>query len=135
MRSRKHLKNPNRFLQLLAAIGLASSLVSGHAATVIWNGPGAGNNSWSIGANWSGGVVPGASDNASFTNNGAVAVGVINNVVDASTSINGLWYGATVGALVESALGATLEGPGILNNDMLNFINTAVAAVVAIAIA
>ena len=36
---------------------------------------------------------------------------------------------ATAGALVESALGATLEGPGILNNDMLNFINTAVAAV------
>jgi len=43
--------------------------------------------------------------------------------------------GATAGALVESALGATLEGPGILNNDMLNFINTAVAAVVALAVA
>jgi len=43
--------------------------------------------------------------------------------------------GATVGALVESALGATLEGPGILNNDMLNFINTAVAAAVALALA
>jgi uncharacterized protein (TIGR00297 family) len=43
--------------------------------------------------------------------------------------------GATVGALVESALGATLEGPGILNNDMLNFINTAVAAAVTVAIA
>jgi len=41
---------------------------------------------------------------------------------------------ATAGALVESALGATLEGPGILNNDMLNFINTAVAAVVALAL-
>jgi uncharacterized protein (TIGR00297 family) len=32
--------------------------------------------------------------------------------------------GATVGALVESWLGATLEGPGILNNDVLNFINS-----------
>ena len=42
---------------------------------------------------------------------------------------------ATIGALVESALGATLEGPGILNNDMLNFITTAVAAVVALALA
>lgn len=42
--------------------------------------------------------------------------------------------GATAGALVESALGATLEGPGILNNDMLNFINTAVAAGVALAL-
>ena len=40
--------------------------------------------------------------------------------------------GATAGALVESALGATLEEPGILNNDMLNFINTAVAAAVAL---
>ena len=43
--------------------------------------------------------------------------------------------GATAGALVESALAATLEGPGILNNDMLNFINTAVAACVALALA
>jgi len=42
---------------------------------------------------------------------------------------------ATAGALVESALGATLEGPGILNNDMLNFINTAVAAAAALALA
>ena len=41
---------------------------------------------------------------------------------------------ATAGALVESALAATLEGPGILNNDMLNFINTAVAAGVALAV-
>ena len=41
---------------------------------------------------------------------------------------------ATAGSLVESALGATLEGPGILNNDMLNFINTAVAAGVALAL-
>ncbi len=39
---------------------------------------------------------------------------------------------ATAGALAESALGATLEGPGILNNDMLNFINTAVAAAAAL---
>ena len=43
--------------------------------------------------------------------------------------------GATAGALVESALGATLEGAGILNNDMLNFINTAVAAAIVLAIA
>jgi len=42
---------------------------------------------------------------------------------------------ATGGALIESALGATLEGPGILNNDMLNFINTAVAAGLALAFA
>jgi uncharacterized protein (TIGR00297 family) len=40
---------------------------------------------------------------------------------------------STVGALAESALGATLEAPGILNNDMLNFINTAIAALLAVA--
>jgi uncharacterized protein (TIGR00297 family) len=40
--------------------------------------------------------------------------------------------GATVGAFAESALGATLEGPGILNNDVLNFLNTAIAAVTAV---
>ena len=39
---------------------------------------------------------------------------------------------ATAGSLLESWLGATLEAPGILNNDMLNFINTAIAAAVAV---
>jgi uncharacterized protein (TIGR00297 family) len=43
--------------------------------------------------------------------------------------------GAVAGALVESVLGATLEGQGILNNDLLNFINTAVAAAVALVLA
>ena len=42
---------------------------------------------------------------------------------------------ARVSALLESALGATLEGPGILNNDMLNFITTAVAAASVLAFA
>jgi uncharacterized protein (TIGR00297 family) len=43
--------------------------------------------------------------------------------------------GAAIGSLAESLLGATLEGPGILNNDMLNFINTAIAATAAILVA
>jgi uncharacterized protein (TIGR00297 family) len=51
------------------------------------------------------------------------------------SSILAIVVGATAGALVERAHGATLEGPGILNNDMLNFLNTAVAAAVAVAIA
>jgi uncharacterized protein (TIGR00297 family) len=42
--------------------------------------------------------------------------------------------GATIGSFAESLLGASLEGPGILNNDWLNFINTAVAAAAAIII-
>jgi uncharacterized protein (TIGR00297 family) len=60
----------------------------------------------------------------------AVALGQIT-----TTMIVAVVGGATVGALVESVLAAALEGPGILNNDMLNFINTAVAAAVALAIA
>lgn len=60
----------------------------------------------------------------------AIALGLI-----PSTALLAVVVGATVGALVESVLGATLEGPGILNNDMLNFITTAVAAAVALAIA
>ena len=42
--------------------------------------------------------------------------------------------GATLGAFAESALGATLEPPGIVNNDVLNFLNTAIAAVAALAV-
>jgi uncharacterized protein (TIGR00297 family) len=42
--------------------------------------------------------------------------------------------GATAGSLVESLLGATFEGPGILDNDALNLINTAVAAFVAVSL-
>jgi uncharacterized protein (TIGR00297 family) len=60
----------------------------------------------------------------------AVALGLI-----PASSIVVVVVAATAGALVESILGASLEGPGILNNDMLNFINTAVAAGVALAIA
>ena len=42
---------------------------------------------------------------------------------------------ATAGAFVESSLGATLEPTGTLDNDMLNFINTAVSAALALALA
>jgi uncharacterized protein (TIGR00297 family) len=41
---------------------------------------------------------------------------------------------ATAGSFAESALAATLEGPGILNNDLLNFLNTFIAAFLAILI-
>jgi uncharacterized protein (TIGR00297 family) len=39
---------------------------------------------------------------------------------------------ATSGALVESVLGATLEHRGVVNNDVLNFINTGAAALAAV---
>ena len=52
-----------------------------------------------------------------------------------SGAIVAVVVGATVGAFVESLLGATVERPGFLNNDMLNFLNTAVAAAVALRLA
>jgi uncharacterized protein (TIGR00297 family) len=57
----------------------------------------------------------------------AAALGVV-----PAASIGPVVVGATAGALLESYLGATLEAPGILNNDVLNFINTAAAAAIAI---
>lgn len=43
--------------------------------------------------------------------------------------------GAIAGSVVESALAATLEAARIVNNDLLNFLNTATGAIVAIVIA
>jgi uncharacterized membrane protein len=51
--------------------------------------------------------------------------------------VNVLWsvvVGAAIASLVESTLAATLEAPGILDNHLLNFINTAVASAVAVAL-
>jgi uncharacterized protein (TIGR00297 family) len=59
------------------------------------------------------------------------AVGVACGLVPAWT-LSIIVASATVGSLVESVMGATLEGPGIVNNDVLNFLNTAIAAATAI---
>ena len=42
--------------------------------------------------------------------------------------------GALAGSLVESGLAATLEAQGIVNNDVLNFINAATGGTVALVI-
>jgi uncharacterized protein (TIGR00297 family) len=60
----------------------------------------------------------------------AIALGLV-----PGTALVPVVAGATIGSLVESLLGATLESPGILNNDLLNFLNTAVAVGAAIVIA
>jgi len=59
----------------------------------------------------------------------ASALGIIS-----FTTVPAVVVAATIGSLFESVLGATLEGPGIVNNDVLNFVNTAIAAGVAVAI-
>jgi len=59
----------------------------------------------------------------------AIAVGLVPR-----TALLAVVAGATIGSLAESLLGATLEAPGILNNDMLNFLNTGIAAAAAIAV-
>ena len=64
---------------------------------------------------------------------GLASVGVALGLIVSATVI-AIVIGATAGALLESALGATLEPAGILNNDMLNFINTAAAAAVTLAL-
>jgi uncharacterized protein (TIGR00297 family) len=52
-----------------------------------------------------------------------------------SSAILAVVGGATIGSFAESLLGATLEGPAILNNDVLNFLNTSIAAASAIVLA
>jgi uncharacterized protein (TIGR00297 family) len=42
---------------------------------------------------------------------------------------------AVIGSLLESALGATLEPPGLVNNHVLNFLNTSAAAILAVVLA
>ncbi len=87
-------------------------------------------------------VRPGTSGAVSLEGTGA---GVIAALVLAALAMalglvdrSGLWFvtiAATAGSLVESSLGATLEGSGTLDNDMLNFIDTAVSAAFAVALA
>jgi uncharacterized protein (TIGR00297 family) len=59
---------------------------------------------------------------------GALALFAVNVGLAAHDRLYVLIVAATVASLVESALGATLEAPRVLNNDLLNFINTAVGA-------
>jgi uncharacterized protein (TIGR00297 family) len=68
---------------------------------------------------------------------GAAALAVLANELGLipGPAIVPIVAGATVGSLVESLLAATFEGPGLLNNDALNLINTAVAAFVAVSLA
>jgi uncharacterized protein (TIGR00297 family) len=59
------------------------------------------------------------------------AVGVWVGLVPAGALVP-VVAGATIGSLAEGVMGATLEGPGIVNNDVLNFLNTTIAALTAV---
>lgn len=62
------------------------------------------------------------------------SLGVAFDLVPASALL-AVVAGATIGSFAESAMGATLEGPGLVNNDVLNFLNTAIAAAAAMVLA
>lgn len=57
----------------------------------------------------------------------AIALGIV-----PASALMPIVAGATIGSFIESGLGATLEPPGVLNNDALNFINTGLAALAAL---
>ena len=71
---------------------------------------------------------------------GVVAAALLAWLAASLGLVPGLWIlpialAATIAALVEGALGATLEESGLLNNDALNLINSAVGAALAVLIA
>ncbi len=120
---------------LLSRIAFAAALVAGGSDTIASEiGKAWGRRTWSI--TTLGRVPPGTSGAMSLEGTAAGVIGafalaglaIALGLVPAA-ALFPIVIAATIGALVESWLGATLEGPGILNNDMLNFINTSVAAV------
>lgn len=79
---------PRTALALMVAV-LAAPLAS--ATTNTWTGA-AGDQKWSTSGNWLGGV-PTATDDALFlTNDAVVSAGTVNNIVDASLSIQSLTF-------------------------------------------
>jgi uncharacterized protein (TIGR00297 family) len=123
-----------------ARLAFVAALVAGGSDTIASEiGKAFGRRTWSIAS--LGRVPPGTSGAMSLEGTaaglaGAVGLGMAAVALGLAPRawLPAIVIGATAGSLLESWLGATLEGPGILNNDMLNFINTAAGAVVAIAI-
>jgi uncharacterized protein (TIGR00297 family) len=124
-----------------ARLAFAAALVAGGSDTIASEvGKAWGRRTWSVTSLRH--VPPGTSGAMSLEGTVAGVVGALG--LGAAAVALGLvpqpWLwaiviGATAGSLLESWLGATLEAPGILNNDMLNFINTAAAALVTLAVA
>src|SRR5688572_2057484 len=91
------MKTTQRYLIPLVtvtAVLAASHLVS--AAAIIWNGASGTDVKWSTAGNWIGGIIPGATDDVKFFDDGADAtLGNVNNTVDTlfSGSVLSLQYG------------------------------------------
>jgi len=124
-----------------ARLAFAAALTAGGSDTIASEiGKAWGRRTWSITSLKH--VPPGTSGAMSFEGTAAGLAGALGlgALAVALRLVPAVWLwpiviGATAGSLLESWLGATLEAPGILNNDMLNFINTAAAALVTLAIA
>jgi uncharacterized protein (TIGR00297 family) len=87
-------------------------------------------------------VAPGTSGAVSFEGTaagllGALALGALGVALGLvpARMLMPVVAGATIGSFAESAIGATLEGRGVVNNDVLNFLNTAIAAAAALFLA
>jgi hypothetical protein len=80
-----------------ALLTIQSGPVTGRGI-VHWIGPVGGNMNWTNGQNWFFPPMPAAPDTAYFDNTGETAAGgaaFVDNVVNASATIAGLWYAAT----------------------------------------
>lgn len=85
------------------------------------------------------GVPPGTSGALSLEGTaaglvGAAALAGLGVILDLTPAwaIPAVIGGAVAGSVAESVMGATLEAPGIVNNDVLNWLNTAIAAFAAV---
>jgi fibronectin-binding autotransporter adhesin len=112
------MKSTRHSIRTLAFMALGLVAAQAASAAIIWNGPGAGNNNWSVSGNWLGGI-PGAGDDVQFFDAGGagLAVSNINNVVDAgfTSSIQTLQYGNTNGnhtTLINPGQTLTVTGSG-----------------------
>ena len=133
-------RSPPRIADL-ARLAFTAALVAGGSDTIASEiGKAWGRQTWSITSLAR--VQPGTSGAMSLEGTvagiaGAAALGLA-AIALGLVPRSSLWIvvaSATAASLLESWLGATLEAPGILNNDMLNFINTAAAALIAVALA
>jgi uncharacterized protein (TIGR00297 family) len=124
-----------------ARLAFVAALVAGGSDTIASEiGKAYGRRTWSVTS--LGRVPPGTSGAMSVEGTvagvlGALGLGAVAVVLSllAPGMLVLVVVSATIGSLVESWLGATLEKPGILNNDLLNFINTAISAGVAVLMA